>query len=149
MVELTLRIIFSLLVVVGLMWGLARLARRPLGSRRGGAVAVLGRQQLSKGAAVAVIRVGGKAIVLGVTDTQVSLLGETELAAFEESLPELSVRRQPVPLAELPGLAGAAGRRRPIGASQAGTGPLAGSVLSLRTWRQAAQVLRDKAARRS
>ena len=35
MIELVLRIGFSLLVVLGLMWALARAVRRPLGASRG------------------------------------------------------------------------------------------------------------------
>jgi flagellar protein FliO/FliZ len=82
--ELVLRIGFSLSVVLGLMWLLARMIRRPLGSgRRGGTLAVLDRQQLSRGAAVTVIRVADRAMILGVTDQQVSLLGESHIEDFE------------------------------------------------------------------
>lgn len=85
MTELVLRIGFSLLIVFGLMWGLAKLARRPLNARRGtGALAVLGRQQLSRGTSVAVIQVADRALVVGVTEQQISLLGETDLAGFEK-----------------------------------------------------------------
>lgn len=85
MFEIGLRIGFSLLVVFGLMWGLAKLVRRPLtGKHGGGTLWVLNRQQLSRGASVAVVQVADRALVLGVTDQQVSLLGETELAAFEK-----------------------------------------------------------------
>jgi flagellar protein FliO/FliZ len=83
--ELVLRIGFSLLIVFGLMWGLAKLARRPLNARRGtGELAVLGRQQLSRSTSVAVIQVAGRALVVGVTEQQISLLGETDLVAFEK-----------------------------------------------------------------
>jgi flagellar protein FliO/FliZ len=88
LLELVLRIGFSLLIVFGLMWALARVARRPLSGRRGpGSLAVLHRQQLSRGSALAVVQVGDRAMVLGVTDQHVSLLGETELAAFETESP--------------------------------------------------------------
>jgi flagellar protein FliO/FliZ len=82
-VELTLRIIFSLLVVLALMWGLAKLARRPLGARRGGLLSVVARQQLSRGSSVAVVQVAGKALVLGVTDHQVTLLAETDPSTLD------------------------------------------------------------------
>jgi flagellar protein FliO/FliZ len=82
--ELVLRIGFSLLVVFGLMWLLARVVRRPLGSGRQGAVTVLNRQQLSRGAAVAVIRFADRAMIVGVTDQQVSLLGEANIEEFEK-----------------------------------------------------------------
>jgi flagellar protein FliO/FliZ len=88
LIELVLRIGFSLLIVFGLMWALARVARRPLSGRRGpGSLAVLHRQQLSRGSALAVVQVGDRAMVLGVTDQHVSLLGETDLAAFETESP--------------------------------------------------------------
>jgi flagellar protein FliO/FliZ len=92
LIELVLRIGFSLLVVFGLMWLLARVVRRPLGSGRQGAVTVLNRQQLSRGAAVAVIRFADRAMIVGVTDQQVSLLGEAAIEEFE---------KQPVPAGRL------------------------------------------------
>src|SRR5690349_11086968 len=93
-IELTVRIVFSLLVVLGLLWGLARLAKRPLGARKGGLIDVLGRQQLSRGASVAVVRVADRAMVIGVTDNQVTLLSEADLAAIEEYQPEAPVHRE-------------------------------------------------------
>ena len=85
MIELVLRIGFSLLVVFGLMWGLARLARRPLsGPRRPARWPCCNRQQLSRGSSVAVVKVADRALVLGVTDQQVSLLAETDLGSVRE-----------------------------------------------------------------
>jgi flagellar protein FliO/FliZ len=84
LIELVLRIGFSLLVVLGLMWAVARLIRRPLAAGRPhGQLAVLNRQQLSRGAAVTVVRVADRAMILGVTDQHVTLLGEAEPADFE------------------------------------------------------------------
>ena len=84
MFELVLRIGFSLFVVLGLMWALARVVRRPLGAGRAhGQLAVLNRQQLTRGAAVTVVKVAGRAMILGITEQQVSFLGEAELTDFE------------------------------------------------------------------
>ena len=84
MFELVLRIGFSLFVVLGLMWALARMVRRPLGAGRAhGQLAVLNRQQLTRGAAVTVVKVADRAMVLGITEQQVSFLGEAELTDFE------------------------------------------------------------------
>jgi flagellar protein FliO/FliZ len=84
LIELVLRIGFSLLVVLGLMWALARAVRRPLAAGRAhGPLAVLNRQQLTRGAAVTVVRVADRAMILGVTDQQVSFLGEADVADFE------------------------------------------------------------------
>jgi flagellar protein FliO/FliZ len=132
MVELVLRIVFSLLVVLGLLWALARIARRPLAGRGGGTVTVLARQQLTRGAAVAVVRVADRALILGVTDGQVSLLGETDPATLGQSAAgEPIARRESVPLSSTPQRGG-----------------LDGSALSPRTWSQTVQFLREWTARR-
>ena len=111
MFELVLRIGLSLFVVLGMMWGLARLVRRPLTGRGHGALVVLNRQQLSRGAAVTVVKVADRVMVLGVTDQQVSLLGEADVADFEKPPPE---QRDHVDLEgdELPGAHPAGGGRR-------------------------------------
>ena len=138
MFELALRIGFSLLVILILMWALARAVRRPLGSGRhhGHVLAVLNRQQLTRGAAVTVVRVGDRAIVLGVTDTQVSLLGEADLEDFEIHHPS---HRDHVEV-EGGGLPSA----HPVPAR----GRLDGSLLSPRTWTSTIDFLRDRTTRR-
>ncbi|GGK82868.1 flagellar biosynthetic protein FliO [Mangrovihabitans endophyticus] len=124
MIEIVLRIGFSLLIVFGLMWGLAKVVRRPLGAKgQAGSLAVLNRQQLTRGAAVAVVQVADRALIVGVTDHQVSLLGETDLPAFEKPVAE---HRDPVPLG---------GER------------LEGSVLSPRTWSATMDFLRERTTR--
>ena len=157
MSELVLRIGFSLLIVLALMWGLAKVTRRPLTGNRGtGSLAVLTRQQLSRASSVAVVQVADKAYVLGVTDAQVSLLGETDLAAFE---------RHPHPhlhLPHLPHLPHGADRRDTLPIGPDGVvlddspplsplpehhDPLAGSALSPNTWRSALNFLRERTAR--
>jgi flagellar protein FliO/FliZ len=121
MIEVAVRILVALVVVLGLMWAIARVARRPLGGR-GGAVAVMARQPLTRTASVAVVRVGEQAYVLGVTDQNVSLLAEADPAAIEAAASSHEVREK-VPLDAL--------------------GPkLAGSALSPATWRQAVDALR-------
>jgi flagellar protein FliO/FliZ len=143
MIQLTLRIVFSLLVVLALMWGIAKLVRRPLGARRGGLIDVLGRQQLSRGASVAVVRVADRAMVLGVTDGQVTLLTETDLATVEEYQPEAPVRREPLPVESL-------GNSRNLTAPVVSPdGSLAGSILSTRTWAQTRDFLRERRVRKS
>jgi flagellar protein FliO/FliZ len=151
-IELLLRITFSLLVVLGLMWGLARLARRPLNRRMGaggGALAVLARAQLSRNASVAVVRVADRALVVGVTDAAVNLLGEADLAGVTEALDEPVVRRRPVALdrpGTRPGSAPAPGSDREPH-SGAPRGALQGSLLSPATWAQTVDFLRERTAR--
>jgi flagellar protein FliO/FliZ len=76
--ELTVRLIASLAVVVGLMLLLARLVGKRYGARTGAPVQVLHRQPLSRSASVAVITVGSRVLVVGSTDHQVSLLTELD-----------------------------------------------------------------------
>jgi flagellar protein FliO/FliZ len=124
--ELTIRIAFSLLIVLGLMWGLAKVVRRPLAGRSGGALNVVARQQLTKGSSVAVVRVADRALILGVTDAGVSLLADADIDVIEAYLPERNVRREAVTLPT-----------QPTAESR-----LNGSILSLSTWKQAASALR-------
>jgi flagellar protein FliO/FliZ len=141
--ELVLRIGFSLLIILGMMWGLARLIRRPLLGRGHGQLVVLNRQQLSRGAAVAVVKVADRAMILGVTDQQVSLLGEAEVELFDEHPhehrdhidldPELAAELA-VGRTDLPG-------RHPAAPKH---GRLEGSLLSPQTWRSAVDFLRDR-----
>lgn len=137
MIELTIRIIFSLLVVLGLMWALARVARRPLAGRAMGPISVLARQSLTRNASLALVRVGDQALVLGVTDQAVTLLAEADpsLAAVNgrsserrESLPLESLHLTPLPVM--------------TSGHDAPNGSLYGSILSPATWRQAAAVVR-------
>jgi flagellar protein FliO/FliZ len=126
MIEVGVRIVISLGVVLVLMWALAKVVRRPLNGRGAGAVAVLARQPLTRGASVAVVRVGERAYVLGVTDQSVSLLAEAEPDAIEAAAHPGHEVREKVPLEAL-------GDRE---------GRLTGSVLSPSTWRLAAAALR-------
>jgi flagellar protein FliO/FliZ len=134
-IELVLRIGFSLLIVFGLMWGLAKLVKRPLGGKRGtGALAVLSRQQLARGSAVAIVQVADRALILGVTDQQVSLLGETELMAFEAH-GHHHEHRDHLPL-------------EPDVLPPAQPGRLDGSLLSPSTWGSTLDFLCDRTTRR-
>lgn len=106
MIELALRVMCSLSVVFVLLWALARLARRGVGSRGAGLLTVIARQQLSRGSSVAVIKVADRALVLGVSDAGVSLLADADAHLFD----------QPPPVDAPPS-------------------PLAGSLLSMDAWR--------------
>jgi flagellar protein FliO/FliZ len=134
--ELVMRIGFSLLVVLGLLWGVAKVIRRPAGPRRAaGALVILGRQQLSRGSAVAVVQVHDRALILGVTEQQISLLGEADLEAFE-SHGHHHEHRDHMALEPDGGLPAA----HPAG-------PLEGSLLSPRTWGSTLDFLRDRTSR--
>jgi flagellar protein FliO/FliZ len=155
--ELIVRIGFSLLVVVGLMWMLAKLARRPLAAR-GSALTVLARQQLSRAASITVVRVGDRALVLGITDGQVTLLGETDPAALTrtEEARRTTVELPPADAASpVPAPAPApvpaqtsAPAQVPVQVPVQAPGRLDGSLLSPRTWRQTVEFLRERTVRR-
>jgi len=84
MLELTVRLIASLAVVVGLLLLLAKVTGRRMRGRSGSLVQVVHRQPLSRSSAVAVVTVGTRVLVLGTTEHQVSVLTELdpdELAA--------------------------------------------------------------------
>lgn len=74
---LTLRVLVSLAVVLGLVWWFARRNRSGAHARvRPASVSVVGRQTLGRHSAVAVVEVEGRRLLLGLTDQQVSLLAE-------------------------------------------------------------------------
>jgi flagellar protein FliO/FliZ len=79
------RAVLSLALVVFVMWLLGRWARgrgrKRTRSRHG--LEVLARQQLTRNASVAVVRIGDTARILGVTDSHVSLLGEVDAGQFD------------------------------------------------------------------
>ena len=178
------RLVLSLAVVLGLMWIIARrLKKGPGRARNGQLMDVLARQQLSRTASVAVVRVMDKALIVGVTDGQVNVLGETELDAVEQRLAEQSAARaqrtrpapRPAPasavaaspLAPAPAPAVARAPRPAPTAAPRPTAqqmramrlqhrteppaerksPLAGSALSLGTWRQAVDSIKDLTVR--
>ena len=78
MLELTVRLIASLAVVVGLLLLLAKVSGRRMRGRAGSLVQVVHRQPLSRSSAVAVVTVGSRVLVLGSTEHQVSVLTELD-----------------------------------------------------------------------
>jgi flagellar protein FliO/FliZ len=161
---LAVRVVFSLAVVLLMMWGLSRvLQARGGGGPRTSNLEVVSRATLGKRASVVVVRTGERGLILGVTDQSVSLLGETELPAPAsaerrtpvELTPELLPEGQLVAVPDLDIAADAAeavaprrARHRAAGRRiAADSSGLSGSVLSPATWRQTAEALREKTAR--
>jgi len=81
-VELVVRLVFSLAVVVGLLLLCARVASRRFTGKHSSLVKVLHRQPISRNAAVSVVDVGGRVLVLGTTDQGVRLLTELDASAL-------------------------------------------------------------------
>lgn len=125
MLELTVRVVVSLGIVLGLLWLVARVSSRRLAGGPRALVRVLGRSALGRNASVAVVEVGERVLVLGVSDGGVRLLTELD----PEEVPGTS--------APAPALAGSSVTDPPLAAAARSGAPLAGSVLAPATWRQA------------
>jgi flagellar protein FliO/FliZ len=98
---------------------------------------VVARQQLSRSASVAVVQVADRALVVGVTDNQITLLGETDLAALQQRAPQPE-KRDTVRLdgaGAVPPAATAVTR-------------IDGSLLSPAMWRQTIEFIRERTVRR-
>jgi flagellar protein FliO/FliZ len=152
---LLLRVVVSLGLVLAVLWfaakGLRSSQRR---SRAGVDVDVLTRQPLAQKSSLAVVRLGDRALVLGVTENRVELLHETALADVlvpyaaddavdgggEAVAPAAGASGQPRSLVKP--------RRAAAAVVPSTGGPLAGSALSPQTWRSAVQVLREKTVRK-
>lgn len=86
-VALFARLVVSLAIVLGLMWVAARLLARQSGGRttrtsKPVPIQVLARSSLTKNSSVAVVSAAGKALIVGITDQSVTLLGEGDLDAL-------------------------------------------------------------------
>ncbi len=144
MVELVVRLVFSLAVVLGMLVLLTRFSAKRF---RGGAdalVRVLHRQPLSRTSSVSVVTIGDRVLVLGTTEHQVRLLVELDPHELDHPAPVASVasasadgeletvnRTSPRHAAPLH-----AARSANL-AARAAEGALAGSLLSAQTWKQA------------
>ncbi len=132
MLELTIRLVLSLAVVLGLLLLLARVAGRRFRGSGDSLVRVLHRQPLSRTSAVSVVAVGTRVLVLGTTEQQVRVLAELDPEELEDTADVLAL---PTALpAALPAPRAIGGAHR---AAVDDGGALAGSVLSPATWRQA------------
>nr|WP_269204801.1 flagellar biosynthetic protein FliO [Motilibacter deserti] len=147
-----LRLFLSLGVVIALMWLAAKVLRGSMGGKNTGALEILARQQLSRGASVSVVRVADRALVVGVTENTVTLLTETDLEliqAAQEAGQEATDADgdTSVTVDEDGNVHVVASRPARTGVS-AGSGPLAGSILSPDTWRRTVNALRERSTRR-
>src|SRR5689334_4089830 len=83
------RLLFSLGVVIGLMWAAAHFVKRrgltPMGRRQGPGVQVelLARKSLSRNSSIAIVRVGERSMVVGITDHQINKLDDADVADID------------------------------------------------------------------
>ncbi len=146
MLELTLRLIFSLAIVLGLLFGVVKISARRLGNTSGAPVRVLHRQSLSRASSVSVVAVGSRLLVLGTTDQQVQLLTELapeDLAVPEAVLTEATQLIRPVGAHRAPRSPDPIDNSRP---APVGSPALAGSLVSPQTWRAARQAISRRSA---
>ena len=160
MIELTVRLIASLAIVLGLLLVTVRVAGRRFRTRAGAPLRVVHRQALSRSSAVTVVEVGSRVLVLGSTEHQINLLAELDPEELED--PDLALPIDEADVLEMPaptriGAHRAAPRTARTSTSAAtgsggvrsarpGTsGALGGSVLSPQTWRQAFAAARGQA----
>jgi flagellar protein FliO/FliZ len=123
--ELVLRVVLSLGAVLLLMWFIARTASRRMSGPHASLVRLLGRQSVGRSASVAVIGVGERVLVVGVTENGVRLLTELDPEEVDIPLPVEATTTT------LPGTS-------VVETPTNGVVP-AGSLLSTQTWKQAWQ----------
>jgi flagellar biogenesis protein FliO len=142
MVELLVRLVLSMAVVMGVMWGAAQLLKRRQGkfaqvpgtgagrkaARRPKQEApfdIVYRKPLGKGACVALVEAPGRRLLIGVTEQSVTLLGELP----SQRVPDFS-----------------AGAEEPIGG--AGMAALDGADRPDTAWKLVLDSLRERTVRR-
>jgi flagellar protein FliO/FliZ len=153
--SVAIRMVVSLAVVLCLLFVVARFARRGRPRAGGPEMAVISRVTVGSKASVAVVRLGDRALVVGVTDSTVTLLSEAcledlvervdepETQAVTQLTGEVAVRRVAVATGD------PATGERPTGErTQAKPGKLSGSALSPETWRRTVESVRDLTVRR-
>ena len=147
MIELTVRLVASLAIVVGLLLVTVRKFR----PRAGAPLRILHRQALSRSSSVAVIEVGNRTLVIGHTEHQISILAELGAGDLSDDFSGDSEQGEVIDM-EAARQSGQAFSAEEITATVAretppvtAIGPLAGSVLSVQTWRQAVAVAKHRA----
>jgi len=83
------RLLVSLAIVIGLMWYAARVVRRR-GFGMGGnlrrpdvQIEVIARRSLGKNASITIVRAADQALILGVTDNQITKLADADLTQID------------------------------------------------------------------
>lgn len=170
------RMSISLVAVLGLLWLISRWLRRSKAGKvaTAGEITVLTRTAVGHKSGVAVVKVGDRALVVGVTEAAVSLLADLPLETVtgpqtvredrevvalpaEFSAPAPTAPAAPAPVAvtaTVPATRAARraaedGVRSPAPLEEAPTGTaLAGSAISPQTWIKAVDVLRERTTRR-
>lgn len=166
------RVVLSLVVVLALLWLAARgLRNNQKRTLRGVEMDVLARQPLARSASVAVVRLGDRALVLGVTEGRVDLLSDRPLSELltpelvpaapgDDLLPTAVASDVVTDLGAPTAVTTTLGERvlvpapttrsatRSAARGQQDGGRLAGSALSPQTWTKALDAVRELTVRR-
>ncbi len=138
--------VLALAAVLFVLWLLTRAVGRRQ-KRTGHVVDVVGRTQLSRHASIAVVRIGERDVVVGITDSGVNLLGDVDGLRTPRlvggDVPPVGA----VPVELSPRLQRAAAGDAPARHEAGSSGPLAGSALSPATWKQSVEALRTLTVR--
>jgi flagellar protein FliO/FliZ len=140
MLELAIRLVFSLAVVLGLLALLTKFGSRRFRGRNDAMVQVLHRQHLSRGTAVSVVSVGSRVLVLGTTEHQVHVLAELEPDEVMEHLADATAD------VDIDRDVTADDAAEVLTLPASSESALSGSVLSIDTWRQAFAAASRKAS---
>lgn len=87
------RVVVSLGIVLGLMWVAARMVRsrgiaaHPRKLSADARIEVIDRRGVAKNSAIAVVRVAGQHLIVGITDQQITTLGVADDAVFRTDEP--------------------------------------------------------------
>lgn len=154
-----LRVVVSLGAVLALLWVIQRkVSKSGTVAKKAKHISVVARQGIAGKASVAVVDVDGARYVLGVTEQSVNVLSVGEVpqesfAAVLAAVPDPAPVSVSVP-APAPALAPVLSPRRAARAAQAASAapapapaaasPIAGSILSASTWKQAAAAMRQQ-----
>ncbi|HUW78785.1 MAG TPA: flagellar biosynthetic protein FliO [Candidatus Nanopelagicaceae bacterium] len=138
-VYLVFQVLLSLGVVLLLMWLLAKALRGKLMARGVGVVELLARTPMTRNSAVTVIRVADRVLVLGVTETQLTVLAEVDPQQIQATASEpVNIAHQRQKVTHF--LKGRAKKN--------GTSALAGSILAPDIWQRVITFLRERTIRR-
>lgn len=105
-IQLLLRVIVSLVVVVALMLAFSSFLRKGTSfggaKRRRGTIEIVSRHGLSRNASVTLVRAGDRALLLGVTDHNITLLHESGSEDFIAEPEPLGTAAPGVPSGSFP-----------------------------------------------
>jgi len=148
-ISLAIRVVFSLAIVLGIMWAISRAMRGRAPVIAGLPLQVIARASLGKRSSVAVISVGGRGVLVGITDHQVTLLGDVEVPAASQPRSEIRTRLAFPEFDDASATEDALHELDSPGLARApqSDGALTGSLLSPATWRQSVAALRERTVR--